>query len=221
MTTQQILQPTLEQWAALEEHYTDPLYNGSAPKMSISVSGDKGGIFIFTAPHAVNHVREGQIKFADRGTGGLAELLALSSGNLALTADGPLDHDPNWDESAEIPFKKKLLSLLKPDCIVIDLHGMKDKYGVDISIGLGPAANVTSKSLAETMQSSFMSIGLKVAVDWPFDGRRPGTITSFVQGNGFSGIQVEIAASLRYPKVSSHDATRLINGFLSSLGAFQ
>jgi hypothetical protein len=213
-----IIQPTFEQWEALEEFYSAALYNGNGPAGSTRVIGNLSGKFVFTAPHAVNHIREGAVKYADRGTGGLAELIALSSGNTAFTVAGQLDHDPNWDQQS--PFKSELLSLLRQGQLIIDLHGMKDSYNIDINIGLGPAAGSTSKHLAGKLKVAFDSSEFITSVDWPFDGRRPGTVTTFIQANGFSGVQIEIASKLRYPNINPSDVARLSECFLSVVNTY-
>jgi phage replication-related protein YjqB (UPF0714/DUF867 family) len=217
MITNQVLLPTLVHWAQLEDRYRESLYDGASPQSNVRITGNRKGSFIFTAAHAVNHIRERKVKYAERGTGGLAELLAISSGSLSLTVDGPLDYDPNWDHSPEIPFKKSLLSLLTNGKTVIDLHGMKDDYGVDICIGLGTAPSAFAKEVAGNLAASLTNVGFRVSMDWPFDGRRIGTITNFVQEKGFSGFQVEIAARLRYPNVSSQDSNLLVDGFVSAV----
>jgi hypothetical protein len=217
MTTNQVIQRTLVRWAQLEEPYGESLYDGASHRSSVRITGNPKGCFVFTAPHAVNHLRESKIKYAERGTGGLAELLAISSDNLALTVDGPLNYDPNWDQSPEVPFKRSLLSLLTNGKAVIDLHGMKDDYGVDICLGLGRAPSALTKEVAESLEAALSNAGFRVDVNWPFDGCRIGTVTSFVQESGFSGFQVEIAARLRYPHISSRDSNLLINSFISAV----
>src|SRR5207237_8557869 len=92
------------------------------------IQANEGKCIVFSAPHAVNQRRQQKVKYAERGTGGLAELLALSTDNLAVTVDGPLTYDPNWDQSPQMPFKKILLSTLTNSQTVIDLQGLKDVY---------------------------------------------------------------------------------------------
>lgn len=208
-------------WAQLEEHYGESLYDGGSDESSLRVVGNRNGRLVFTAPHAVNHIREHKVKYAERGTGGLAELLALSSNNQALTVDGPLDYDPNWDQSPDIPFKRRLLDLLTDKRAVVDLHGMKDDYGIDVCVGQGRSPDAFAKQLADCLVGAFKSVGFRVEVDWPFDGRRIGTITDFVQERGFSACQVEIAARLRYPKVSHQESSLLIDSFISAIRTVQ
>ncbi len=204
-------------WAQLEAHYQESRYDGGSDESSVRLVGNRKGRFIFTAPHAVNHIRESKVKYAERGTGGLAELLASLSDNLALTVDGPLDYDPNWDQSPDIPFKRSLLTLLTDRKTVIDLHGMKDDYGVDVCIGLGRAPNGFGNAVAESLELAFSRVGFKVNLDWPFDGRRIGTVTDFVQTKGFSACQVEIAARLRYPNISHQESNLLLESFVSAV----
>lgn len=217
MTVSQLLESTITRWRELEQRYEAHRYDGASEKLSVRLQGNEGSPFVFTAPHAVNHIRERKVKYAERGTGGLAELLALSTDNLAVTVDGPLTYDPNWDQSPQLPFKKTLLSTLTDSQTVVDLHGMKDDYDIDFCIGLGNAPDDKAKSIAENLSAKLVTAGFRVSRDWPFDGRRIGTITNFVQDNGYSGFQVEIAARLRYPNISEEDANLLIDRFTVGL----
>src|SRR5947207_486184 len=98
----------LSAWKQLELRYSANLYDGIGKRGEICHL--PGGEVIFTAAHALNHVRNGTQKLADRWTGGLAEAMANATGHQALTAIGAMDDDPNWDVTIGV-FKEKLRSI--------------------------------------------------------------------------------------------------------------
>jgi len=76
----------LAEWIALDERY-----QGDRPgARAVRVLKAGEAAVVFTAPHAVRHLRRGQLKKADIRTGGLAELLALRTGGAAVTSLGRL-----------------------------------------------------------------------------------------------------------------------------------
>ncbi|HLX95714.1 MAG TPA: hypothetical protein VKU37_08210 [Verrucomicrobiae bacterium] len=182
----------------------------------MKLMGGSKAQLLFTAPHAVNHLREGVLKCADRWTGGLAEALTIALGSRALAPDGRVNGDPNWNVKA-CPFKQKLHSLLCPDTVVIDLHGMKNDYGIGINIGMGSSPDSCSKTLVERLVRSFEKLGQRPSINWPFGGFGRGTITSFVQSLGHSALQIEIAANLRQPCELPIKAILLMQGFINAL----
>ena len=184
----------LADWIALDERY-----QGDRPRVRAVRSVRCGDApYVFTAPHAVRHVRAGVLKKADIRTGGLAEVLARHAGGAALTSLGRLAVDPNFD-SGETPFRKRLLETLRPGQLVLDLHGMDDRHGVDVVIGLGSRPDHRSQAAADLLQRILAAAGLSVRCGHPFPATHPGTVTSTVQAAGFSALQVEVAARRRRP----------------------
>jgi hypothetical protein len=206
----------LRHWISAEQDYRSRGHDGRRPAGAVKICGNTASKVIFTAPHAVNHLRDGEAKNADIWTGSLAETLAFATGNCSLTVNSSANDDPNWD--LEIgTFKGTLARLLDNNQVVIDLHGMKDDYDIDICIGLGPSPNQQSQVMADSLADSFCERGLRVSFNWPFSATRPSTITSFVQSRRLTALQVEVAAKYRQPKKHSSSALLLLNGFLSVL----
>jgi hypothetical protein len=206
-------------WLDFEHRYSSNLYYGAGTGNSNRWVGNKDSQLIFTAPHSVNHIREGNIKYADKMTGGLAELLAKLSNNQSLTVDGPPNGDPNWDDVA--PFKDELLLHLKENSIVFDLHGMKDSYGIDVNIGMGKEPSKQSKNIAINLSKQLKTNNFIVSVDDPFDACHPYTITSFVQSHRGSAVQLEISSALRNPSDAPEKALIFVNTILEVVSSLQ
>lgn len=210
------LHDVLEQWVNLEQKYRVNYYTGEATASGVHTVGSLARRLLFTAPHAVTHMRDGTTKRADRGTGGLAELLAELTGSAAVASCGEIHGDPNWDQLEESPFKQHLARMLKPDFVVIDLHGMRDDYNTDVNLGTGLLPDTRCSELTIRLQHSFEESGFKVTTNYPFDAAKPETITSFAQNLNVVSVQIELAARLRVPRISSADADKLLRCFIDA-----
>lgn len=199
----------LGEWIALDERY-----QGDRPgprAVRVVRTGDRG--LVFTAPHAVRHLRRGELKKADIRTGGLAELLARRTGGTAVTSLGRLAVDPNFDHGVTA-FRARLLAELRPGQLVLDLHGMDDRHGVDAVIGLGAGPDQRSVQAAAALAGALREAGLSVRSGHPFPASHPGTVTSAVQAAGFSAVQVELAAGRRHPLREPEHALPLLAALL-------
>jgi phage replication-related protein YjqB (UPF0714/DUF867 family) len=184
----------LARWVALDERY-----QGGVPETeAVRVTGDGRVPIIFSAPHSVRHLRRGIEKKADIRTGGLAEVLAEATGGLAITSLGKLAAAPNWD-SGPTPFRERLLDLLRPEGIVLDLHGMGAGHRADAVIGLGPAPTPASRSAAEALAAVLGEQGMTASFGHPFPATHPGTVTASVQAAGGTALQLELSARRRRP----------------------
>jgi hypothetical protein len=188
------LSDLLARWVEL-----DTRYQGGVPETEeVRVAGRGDVPLLFSAPHSVRHLRRGEEKKADIRTGGLAELLAEVTGGVAVTSLGKLAADPNWD-SEPTPFRERLLGLLGPRTIVIDLHGMGAGHHADAVIGLGPAPTQAASEAAAALSAVFAAHGLVAKVGHPFPATHPGTVTATVQAAGGSALQLELSARRRRP----------------------
>lgn len=207
-------------WLALEQIFSQDGYDGgevslTAP-MGVSVSEPTPGLLeitgatrprvVVTAPHATNHERAGAGKVADRGTGGLAVLLAEATGCTALVALGT-SGDANYEE--EHPLKTRLAEL-RP-AIVIDLHGMRSRPESDVDLGTGTG------SVPSGVVAALDASDLRVTTNEIFDAMRPTTVTSFAQSLGISAVQVEIGAHLRPPTGATPELVRLVTELVAAI----
>ncbi|WP_369371873.1 N-formylglutamate amidohydrolase [Promicromonospora sp. Populi] len=207
-------------WLGFEQIFSQDRYEGGnppwPPSIAESVSEPTPGLFeiigstypdiVVTAAHATNHERDGATKVADRGTGGLAVLLAQVTGCTALVALST-PGDANYDE--EHPLKERLAAL-RPTA-VIDLHGMRSRAesDVDLGTGTGPAPAPVVAALD--------SSDLRVTTNAVFDAMRPTTVTSFAQERGIPAVQIEIGAHLRPPSGKPPALADLVSALVAAL----
>ena len=149
------------------------------------------------------------------GSGGLAELLADLLGGTAVTTYGRQTGDANWDR-AEGPFKRALLDRAVYGAIVIDLHGMSDRWEHDLIAGLGPLPSL-ALDLGESLLAAASRHHLRARTGPPFDAARAGTVTGAMQVAGIRAIQVEVAGSRRRPITRPALAAPLIETLLDWL----
>ncbi|MCK9902888.1 hypothetical protein CC117_23830 [Parafrankia colletiae] len=205
-----------ESWIAEEEVFSAQNYEGSSALDSVLVREGRRAHLVLTAPHAVAQIRAGRTKLAERGTGGLAMALAAVSDVRAVCAVGRQSGDPAWD--ARNGFKNALADLDPTPRYLIDLHGMRDSYGLDIDLGLGGAPDSRMTSLCEGLSEALRAQGLRAGVNSVFKGDRVETLTSWAQRRSMSAIQIEIAARLRPPtgaREPSMQMFRTLRDFLS------
>lgn len=185
----------VQDWSAFEQQYQRNYYHGSHMPGTVHQAPGTTPV-LFSAPHAVGHWRETRMKVADVGTGGLTDILHTLTGASTIVQAGAAIRDGNWYPNAEL--KRPLARALDGVNAVIDLHGMRDNYGIDVCIGLG-ALPETSVDLARILDTTLRKHGIQVAVNDPFNATHPGTVTSFCQSAGTPAVQLEIARKLRTP----------------------
>ncbi|MFI8527661.1 N-formylglutamate amidohydrolase [Promicromonospora sukumoe] len=207
-------------WLDLERIFSEEQYDGGSPprpaSVSASVSEPTPGLLevagterphvVVTAPHATNHERDGGTKLADRGTGGLAVLLAELTGCTALVALGA-GGDANYDD--EHPLKERLAEL-RPT-VVVDLHGMRSRPGSDVDLGTG------SGPVPPAVVSALRDSDLRVTTNEVFSAMRPTTVTAFAQAHGISAVQVEIGAHLRLPSGTPESQSQLVTALVAAI----
>jgi hypothetical protein len=147
----------------------------------------KGVGLLFSAPHEVAQLRDGEEKVAERGTGDLAFALAGITGASALATVGLQSGDPNWDLNHPYVNTARGLAGTAP---IIDLHMMRPR-GPDICIGLGPEPAL-SEGLWRPLLEEAVESGLRASVNWPF-GANARTVTGQLQRLGHAAVQVELS----------------------------
>lgn len=147
----------------------------------------KGSHFLFSAPHEVKHIRDGEPKIAEKGTAALAVALANYVGGSAICTTGVQRGDPNWDLDTAYLGKAHELA---QNGTIIDLHMMRPR-GVEVCIGLGPIPNL-SNGLWNIIIEEAVLAGLRVSINWPFSANVR-TVTAQSQRKGFRAIQIELS----------------------------
>jgi hypothetical protein len=123
----------LEAMQQLEDRISPRSEPGSQTPWFDTLTGD--GAVLLSAPHACRHLRDGRIKMGEEFTASLARYVARLTGNHAIFTLHPSDEDPNWQENSE--YKEAIRRLVAEQQIrlVIDLHGMTNRYAMGIAIG--------------------------------------------------------------------------------------
>lgn len=204
-------------WTVREAAYAANRYAGRLDGPAVTTRCGTRPLLL-SAPHAVNHPRDGKSKMADRRTGGLAEVLADELGAYLLVLAGPLEHADEWAERTD-DFRRALDTAADAGLLVVDIHGMSDSHGLDVCLGLGERASALSRDAADTLRSALERAGFTVAVGKPFPATAPHTVVSRVQAVGGHAVQVEIAARLRRPDADPGTAGRLVSVLRDALAA--
>ena len=203
----------IEEYIRLEAKFARHFYNGDMPDRIRQHKG-KGG-YLLAAPHSSNRMIGGRPRQADRYTGAMAQIVAVRSGHSWLAADGVISEWASW-EGRRDRFRDALDAALDKDRFVIDLRATPAGPAGDIFIGFGPRPSDAAMELAERIDEAFPEF--KVVVGGRFNPAAPETISSYAQGRGGDGLQLNIAAPLRDP-LQFPDTTELfIKGFANVLG---
>lgn len=156
------------------------------------------GRVLISAPHAINHLRDGRVKNADRYTGAIAREVHRAAGQpLVARVRGPAG-DPNWDRVS--PYKDAIAAAAARGEIaaVLDLHGANRTRAFDLALG---SAGVRAPWI-ETAAGVLRAAGLdQLMVNGDrFTATYPGTVTWFAAYElGLPAVQVEINGFYRAP----------------------
>lgn len=178
--------------------------------------GEQG--VLLTAAHAARHLHPSKpfaVRGADVGTGEVVHDAAYLTGAWALSVRAPWPGNANAGPVEHCVFKQRVISLLESGKAraVLDVHGMSDRYGIDVCVGSGGA----QASVAVTVAEVFRSHGLRVKIDEPFSGARRGTVTRSCVEAGFVAVQLELASCVRRFErdtvlAALADSVRLLSG---------
>lgn len=168
---------------------------------------------LVSAPHAVRHPRNGRLKLHEKFTGSLAMLMHHLTGCSAIFAVRTDSSDPNLDPVS--PYKDELARLItaQPVAMVLDLHGMKDFYAMDIDLGTMNDTSLLGRGdLVGIFKTTLEKHGIgRVEVNKRFRGDLSVSITRYAsQTLGVPAIQVEIARRWRDPRQDPNKFNTLV-----------
>ena len=169
------------------------------------------GRVVITAPHAVEHVRSGELKRPDMWTGGLALLLAERSGAGAVV-ELSRDGDPSWQ--VHHPFKDAVADL--DPLVVLDLHAMRSKDHV-VELGTGEPAGDPPTPLAVLVRETLEDAGIATLTDHRFPARGHTTLTQWARGRGLGAAQLEVSVQLVPPFVDARTCERLVGALVDAV----
>lgn len=165
---------------------------------------------LITAPHAEEHKRDGQPKFAEPKTGLIASFLSAKFNCHALVTNGLQEHDPNHDITCPLtlgdcPFKDALSAVVEANDIrlVIDLHQLHPSRPFDFVIGTNDGKTVTGfEFLVDELRSRLLQLAggesrVLVNPSFGYSARHRATITRYVaEGHKMPAMQLEINSQL-------------------------
>lgn len=198
-------------WRELEELFASSGYQRYSSTPVAVVPGVPHPRVVISAPHALNHVRNGQTKPADRGTGGLALLLGAHLGVSVVLAGQSDNGDANHDR--EHPLKDAIAAL--DPLLVVDLHGMRERPGhpFEADLGLGPTGLVPERFVMT------LSGLLTTNENGLFASANTTRVTAWSQVRRIPAVQVELAASMRPPLGNDRNVAWAAKAFLEALRA--
>ncbi len=196
---------------------------------------------MISAPHAVNHCRDGRIKYADKLTGGIAIFLHKVTGCYVIFSARTGNYDPNYtpNPNGENLYQSYLTEYVKNKHIevLIDLHGAQEERDFAVEIGTAPALDEDGRPIQYghpslngrdyiadlvTYMFEYTLRGVhqpaekkKVAVNQVFCASDQNTVTKYVSENSETAcIQLEVNSIYRSPK-NEYEFSRFIKGLVS------
>lgn len=153
---------------------------------------------LVTAPHAVPHERDGDMKFAEPATAWLAEQLHTSAGASALIKTDADTVDPNADETS--PFRDVAARHVAEAGIRagIDLHQMSPDREDAIILGTGRGRNIHKQWVVrDIVVTEFNASGIPVLVDEIFPAMGLHRVSSDVSlRTGIPYVQIEMNSGI-------------------------
>ena len=172
-----------------------------------------------SAPHAVEHTREGKVRYPEPQTAELAKALHQRLGCPIIYKTVNAGDDANYDEKCV--YKQTLAEYVREQEVsfLIDLHQMAGFRKEQICLGTGYGKNISEAEAGRCVQA-FTKQGLEVSVDKPFAASYPYTVAAYIhQECGIPCVQIEINSNLVIQD-STDFAGEQVLGALEELVAF-
>lgn len=203
-------------------------YNGRTEKGSHFVIKEGKCKIMISAPHAVNHYREGAVKYADINTGVIANILHEQCDCPIIYTCGYAEADANWDDPAICAYKQALKKYIDENDIklLIDVHGSKESSDLAFEFG---TVDQNDKSLQgfgfvdelfriclEKYIGDFC--GKRIGKNIVFSAAKSSTVTNYIStACGIPCIQIEINKLFREGK----GCLQTIEAFMCAINALQ
>ena len=166
---------------------------------------------LFSAPHAVKHVRDGVFKRSDGLTGGIVEYLVNSKDIYGITRIHNMLDDPNfYNYGISFLYKQKIIDLIRDKNIkyFFDIHGSSNKHAFDIDIGTNNGKNIHNLEILDITLNGFKDFK-KVVVDRKFSASKGSNISRFThEMTNIPCLQIELSENVRF-----NETERLMNSF--------
>ncbi len=156
------------------------------------------GSVMISAPHAVEHTREGRVRYPEPQTAELAKLLQETLDCPIIYKTANAEDDANYDE--DCPYKQAAAAYIRSHKVrfLLDLHQMAGSRPLQICIGTGRLMNMQDERLVNQLAELFEQRGIvSVSVDEPFAASYPYTVSSYIHREcGIPCLQIEINSNL-------------------------
>jgi hypothetical protein len=156
------------------------------------------GKVLLTAPHTINHVREGNTKLREVCTGSYAQMLHELT-DVPIIYMNYKDLDSNYYDNTD--FKAALGKYLDnhPEIeVVFDLHGASSSRPFAVDLGTMNGKSLQNQWLLPyVMKWQFKKENIKDVSFNYFSAAYQNTVTKFVAKKGISAIQIEINREYR------------------------
>lgn len=222
----------IKQVTKFEEQFSRHQYNGGGQNDFVL----KEGVIpiMISAPHSINQFREGQLKWADKMTGGIALYLHKITGCHVIYSARFSNSDPNYDSNVnnENQYQTKLKEYIETHKIqvLMDLHGAATSREYAVEMGTvpmrDPNGNIVGDENCSLHSHPFIADLIRYTFDFVFrdvqsekkeiwqnkifDAGSQNTVTKYISENSScSCIQLEINGFYR--------DTRNMTGFLKLL----
>lgn len=196
--------------SVLNELFAANNYEGADSNPDVMmIPGDAGTKLLISSPHAVNHHRYSDIKVADDLTGAIS--LAASARTRAAGiimskfATSKFSEFGAVDTPYAVAIHENGPSEYK---MLLDVHGMMDKYGPDICFGTGPDQPESFQWAMDLFNILFPE--MKASFNTPFSAMAPYTVTTWAANAGMHALQIELSDNFRARLVSGELMPRFL-----------
>lgn len=184
----------------IEERFSTNLYNGLETIEPFAVVYGTIPVLI-SAPHAVNHYRNGEVKYADLYTGSLALIIQKITGCFCIFSQSFCEEDPNYIEGGKY---KQAVRKLVEECdikVVIDIHGSSSSAVYDVEFGTARGNTLPDQLLFDIVNIFKQNRICEIHTNNKFCGAGPNTVNSFIHKMcGVKSMQIELNGKFRDPR---------------------
>ena len=179
------------------QEYLDYFQSDDHPESFVLEDGT--GKVMISAPHSVEQLREGRIKYAEPQTGVLAKMLREELNCPIICKTRNCGDDANYDEHSL--YREALRDYIQQNQIryLLDLHQMAPERAEKIDLGTGRGVNTyPDPIITEIVKNCFSAEHISgISVDALFVASFPYTVSSCIRREcGISCLQIEINSRL-------------------------
>lgn len=161
-------------------------------KNHVVLLGEKN--ILVSAPHAVEQIRNGKIKYAEPETA-LIALHLNSKGYPCVIKTRNDNDDANFDEKSD--YRDNLIKYCKENNIkfVLDLHQLSDKREMDFCLGTGGNKHknlLENLKIIDIFKYYFEKNNFSIKINDPYDADAPNVVSTVCAKNSIPSVLLEI-----------------------------